>query len=288
MDSHIITELDHDTPDPHGGKTIAQMKAEDKYDDHEIEKVESIRDGSEITGYKFDTKDGFGFIVSRDRAGARLDEVEPEPGQTVRLYGNGFGYPFHGCDVEGEELFWWTPLERDAERVRWLAQHDRKQREQFVESQEQLDADFEALPEPLKARIQRFRDGDPGFRVTSEGYEMFCCVEAAKFAKAAREATAGPFDKWADGKDVAEFWNDEDLRRKVSTGKYEDGWWAEDPGPENPAQRWLLWVWALSSEAYDYDTKRQLKLLGADDGHSGNTFGGAMMLAVRYIQGKDV
>jgi hypothetical protein len=48
----------------------------------------------------------------------------------------------------------------------------------FKTQQVQLDADYESLPQEFKSRIDRFRSRDPGFRIESEAYEMFICIQA--------------------------------------------------------------------------------------------------------------
>ena len=54
------------------------------------------------------------------------------------------------------------------------------------------DAKYEALPDPLKARIDRFRAESESFRVDSEGYEMMAVWDAPKIQKALQpEVDAG-------------------------------------------------------------------------------------------------
>lgn len=286
MESGRVQEVPYDEyEDPWAGMTIEEMKAADTFADEEIKVVTpSFDEGGRLDGYTFTTAKGTGFGIYRSRAGDALDEIKPNPGSTVRVYPGTLGN-VHGVDIDGVEAFWKTPMERDLERLEWLADHDRSQREEFAERKPKLDADFAALPDPLKARIQRFRDEDPGFRVTSESYELFCCVEAAKFAKAANKAA----NDNADALDVARFWGDENLRlAALSVSGIEESVWGVDPGPDKYAERWLLWAWALNTEAYDYDHARQFEALDAEAGHSGNTFGGAMMCALRLLRGDEV
>jgi hypothetical protein len=49
-----------------------------------------------------------------------------------------------------------------------------------------MDADYDALPDDFKQRIDRFRKNNPDFRVDYEAYEMFCCMEAIKIANACK------------------------------------------------------------------------------------------------------
>lgn len=259
--------------DPDAGKTIAEMKAADTYEETSIEKISQTDDG----GWSFTTTNSSGLGISREHMEAWIAQVKREPakGMPIRIYPGGAG-TFHGVDIDGVEVFWRTPAERIAERARWLAEHDREQREEFVDQREQLDRDFEQLPDPLKLRIARFRRESPGFRIDSERYELFCCTEAAKFADRARRRVASGEDDQA----VDEFWSSPELRAKAG-GK--DTVWADEP--DHSEVRWLLWAWAINSKAYDYDYERQRDVLDHSEGHSGNTFGGAMQMARSLLEG---
>lgn len=153
-------------------RTIAEMKAEDRYDEGTITDARLNDDGSWSLSWKDDDDLSLG-------CGCPAKEgVTIEAGDRIRIYSKGFGFSFHGIDINGVEMFWRTPWERFAERVRWLAQHDREKRERFVKDQQRLDAEYEALSAPLKARIDRFRQEQPDFRIDSESYEMYACVDA--------------------------------------------------------------------------------------------------------------
>jgi hypothetical protein len=218
-----FTRLKNDA-DP---RTIEQMIAEDAYDEIVVEKAE--RDGDHTT-------------ISWDR-GTTTSVKGPEVkvGDRVRFYGGAsLGDMSHGWALNGKMVEWRTPWERFAERVKWLADYDRRQREGFARAKTQMDARYEALSAPLKARIDRFRAESPDFRVRSEEYEMVACVDADKIA--------------------------DHLRPRVEAG--------EDPG-------------ALVKEFYDLPWAEQLTV-GIDEGHSGNTFGGACSLARSLLLGKPV
>jgi len=251
------------------GRTIEELKADDSY---EALTVHEISNGGMVS-----TEEGTGFGIPKEK----LDEwrertgKEPKAGMAIRLYPGGLGSRIHGVDLDGDEVYWETPAERVADRAEWLADYDRRQREEFAEEKEQLDRDYESLPDPLKKRIDRYRAEDEGFRITSEGYELFACVEAAKFAARAREAVA---DHRHDDR-VDEFWS--------RTDRGEDKVWSGDR-PEEPEVAWLIWAWALNSELFDYDYEEERRVLDHSPEHSGNTFGGAMMLAIGLIQGKEL
>lgn len=209
-------------------RLIPQMKAEDDYEDSTITKVEPYTDGH-----------GWSVSMGSLCLGVPRIEGKPEPhaGDTIRVYSKGLGFAFHGIDLNGVEVFYRTPYERLAERVRWLAEYDRKQRERLAEQGSEYEAQVAALPGPLRERIKRFERQSPSFWLDSGGYELFCCTEAAKIAEALSKLDRD--DDWA-------------LR--------------------------VAWFRSLKFE-------EQQRIADISDGHSGNTFGVACMLAQALLEG---
>lgn len=248
-------------------RTIAEMVDADAYEDVVVERAHRHVDGRTT--------------IEWDSLGTSVKGPEVKVGDTVRLYGPMFGER-HGWALNGEIVEWKTPWERFAERVKWLADYDREKRERFAKHKDQLDKDYKTLPTPLQARIDRFRAEDPAFRIDSESYEMFICTEAAKFADAARSDVRRAEDCHA----VSAFWKSRTLREKAACGSLKDSVFSDEP--DSAETCWLLWAWALNTEAYGYDYNLQTKVLGAADGHSGNTFGGAMRLALCVLAGEEV
>ena len=153
----------------------------------------------------------------------------PRAGDTINLHTVNFS-TVRGVDLNGVPVFYKTDEDLERERQEWLANYEREKLETFEKNKAQMDADYEALPENFRKRIDRFRHNNPKFRVDLEGYELFCCKEALKIAAAF--------------KTVAEI-----------TAFHDMGW--ED----------------------------QLKAVPTlSDGHSGNTFGAACMLARLQIE----
>jgi hypothetical protein len=211
-------------------RTIEEMIADDEYEDVVLTEV---RPPSEPGGY---------WSVQWGSVGTGLkppEGVELKVGDTVRMYGGAqLGGSRHGWALNGELVEWQTPWERFAARVKWLAGYDRDKRERFAGQREELDAKYEALSSPMKARIARRAD----FRVDAEAYEMVACVDGDKIAAA--------------------------LRPRVEAG--------EDPQ-------------AVVKEFYDLPWDEQNTLVpGLDQGHSGNTFGGACSLARALLAGESV
>lgn len=248
-------------------RTIAQMKADDLYDEGTITEA-TLGDGS----WSISWREHAANSGSWGCGCPAKDGLEIKAGDTIRIYGKGFGFEYHGIDINGEEVFWRTPWERFVKRVGWLAKHDREQRERFEKEKSELDGTYDGLSPAMKARIDRFRAAEPDFRVKGESYEIFACSQAEVFAARALQAATlregqHEIDKWfADGS-----FEREQPRQ------------AERPVTDlTPAVKWLLWWSKLP-----YDRQKEL-MPGMDSGHSGNTFGASWFYGVRLLLGEDV
>jgi hypothetical protein len=209
-----------------------------------IRSAKRSSDGS----WTIETESSSGFGVSRDRVEDSIwDDFSPQKGDAITLYTRGFSQVV-GLDLNGSRVFLMTDQEIEAQRALQAARMDRQKAERFERERERLDADYEALPQVFRDRIDRFRANNPNFREEFESYEMFVCKEAVQLAERAREAVAS----------------------------------GEPEGP--PEVRWLYWARALNSAAYDYDYQRELRVTGMSDAHSGNTAGAAFLLARAYIE----
>jgi hypothetical protein len=109
----------------------------------------------------------------------------PKVGDIVTLHTKNFSH-IVGMDLNGERCFLFTEAELDQHRIEELARMEKEKMERFEREREQMDKDYEALPECFKKRIDRFRANNPDFRVDYEGYELFCCNEAVKIAHACK------------------------------------------------------------------------------------------------------
>ena len=224
-------------------RTIEEMIAEDEnVETLRVEAVTALDDGS---GYDTRFEGGSGII---------LKGAEPKVGDTVTLYGR-FGFPVYGWALNGRVVEYKTPWERFADRMAMLAGFDRKDRERFAEQKPELDAKYEALPAPLKARIDRFRAQNADFRL-KEAYEMAAVGDAPKIARALAAKHEWPLD--------------ENLE-------------VTDAGPPSTV------IEKAIQEFYDLTYEEQKRLVpDLDEGHSGNTFGGAVQLALALLIGREV
>lgn len=213
---------------------------------------------------------GTGFSIARERVDRTIwDDLKPKPGDTISLYCRNGSFVV-GVDLNGKRVFLYTQEEWDAESAFEEARSERQKAERFECQRAALDADYEALPQVFRDRIDRFRTNNPTFRQDYESYELFVCKEAVVLAEKAREAvSSGEYDD-----EVEAFWADPG---KLRLAGYETT-------PDSPELRWLFWAVALNSKAYDYDYEREKAVTGISDGHSGNTYGAAVSLARLYIE----
>jgi hypothetical protein len=154
--------------------TIDEMRAaDDVFVDSTVREARRYDHGWEVT-----MASGWTFALADDRNPLA---IEPIVGQRVRMYGE-IGRPIHGVDIDGVNVYWLSPLEREAERAKMLAQIDRGRRERYARDRETNNAAVAALPSPLRKRMERLRMDRPDEDRLDEGYEIFCCTEAAVIA----------------------------------------------------------------------------------------------------------
>jgi hypothetical protein len=103
-------------------------------------------------------------------------------GDLIEMWGKGLGFTVRGFAVGGH-LFWYrTEAQQKAQDEADRLDRDAKRRAEFEAGREKADAAYDALPDTFKARIDRFRAGNPNFRWEFEGYEMASCTDALKIA----------------------------------------------------------------------------------------------------------
>ena len=140
-----------------------------------------------------------------------------------------------GVDLNDIQVFYKSDEQLEQEHKEWCENYEKEKQETFEKEKNQLDSDYESLPDVFKQRIDRFRKNNPKFRVDYEGYEMFCCKEALKIAELLKT-------------------------------------------PE-----------AIKSFHDNASLEEQIKLVPTlSDGHSGNTFGCACILAYTYANQSDL
>lgn len=121
--------------------------------------------------------------------------VTPKPGDRVSLALHN-GSTVRGVILNKNLVYYKTDEDLAEEHRVWVEDLHRRQAEEFERNRSKLDAEYEALPECFRHRIDRFRLNNPEFRVQYEQYELFCCREAVKIANALRTPEA--VQAWAE------------------------------------------------------------------------------------------
>jgi hypothetical protein len=211
------------------------------------------------TGWSVTTDDSTGFHIPYlpiQRYGTTLREaIVPEVGQDVTLATVALS-TITGISVAGQVVFQRTRQQQEDNHRIWVMVHQAEQGRMFVLNKAKMDADYERLVPFFKERVDRFRAerGDE-FRVDSEGYEVYILLQAQQIADWAREG---------DPEDPVEF-----LQQKRGANLPND-------------ERMKVWggLWDRLTESGV-----------VDDGHSNNTFSGALRMAKALLQherGEDV
>lgn len=129
-------------------------------------------------GWAIERKSGWSLFMPSD------SPIKPKVGMTARFYGRGIGHTVRGLTLADDALspptvvFYRTEAEEEAWNKEWCEAQNRAKREEFAKNREKMDAEYDALPEVLRRRIDKFRANNPDFRWDFEPYEMFCCKQA--------------------------------------------------------------------------------------------------------------
>lgn len=152
---------------------MEKWENDDQFRELRITKVEDDEDSYTITN-----EDGWCISVYKKH------HIEPKVGMMARYYGKGIGRPVRGLMIGGRMVFYNTPQEQDEKQKQWCIDYENEQKQEFEKNKARLDAEYAALPDIFKRRIDKFRKNNPDFRWKYESYEMFICNEAVKIAKA--------------------------------------------------------------------------------------------------------
>lgn len=156
------------------------MQSEDKAHDHFRDfTITGVRAAESGDSWSLSLSDRTGMSLSRsdfDRDVPR--DLAPRVGDTVRLYGRGFGHEIRGVDLNSRQLYYRTQAECDLRDWRREIDQVKEQRERFNRERSELDATVAALSAPLRARIERLRAEDPDFRWKWEAMMLPIYVDA--------------------------------------------------------------------------------------------------------------
>ena len=142
-----------------------------------ISKIKEITRSDDYYTISLENGSGFGLDVKYG--------YEPKVGDKIELCTFN-GSQIRGVFANGEKVFYKSDEQIKQERAEWLANNEKEKQAKFIEQKSQLDKDYDALPSAFQARIDRFRKNNPRFRIDYESYEIFCCKEAIKIAKACK------------------------------------------------------------------------------------------------------
>jgi hypothetical protein len=119
----------------------------------------------------------------------------PKKGMSIKTYGKGIGYPIRGVIIDDVVIYYLTEKEAEADFNRHLKTEKAKRVKAYNKNIKKIQADYDALPEIFRKRIDKFRKVNPDFKYEYESYEMFCCSEAVKIATTLKTVEA--ISDWA-------------------------------------------------------------------------------------------
>jgi hypothetical protein len=258
----------------------AERDSDSSWIDYVITKVEPDGDDPDT----FFVTVGDGLVAGRPGFGgwttAMPWPIEPKPlrGHKVRVWSNGsqnHGVSLWLTPAVLVPVYYRTKRERDAEWGWRVVNGQIRQHEEFDANRVRMDAAYEALPEPLKRRIERFRAEDPDFRWKEEAYEMAACSEAGRLYTAVMDPATGKILKDAGIK----------LPKDPSLPSYEQLRGEGSTDWEDTPENRLRAIDAINGPPNNYN----FELLGQlfpwiDGGHSGNTWGHAVGFAMRLVR----
>jgi len=180
------------------------MNLQDKMDvaardaEHKDWVVKSVRESDD--GCIVDFVEGSSLVV-RSEYGLRL----PEPGDTLRLFGRGFGYVVRGIGlVERTPILparsmdrvrlaglyrYQTAEEEQAAHLLSVETDNEKKQAEWATKAEETAKRITAMPEQFRARFEFFMR-QPEWGWNFGPYELFCCEEAIKIAAALEDGDA--------------------------------------------------------------------------------------------------
>ncbi len=148
--------------------------------EYRISTVASVKADKEGLGFTLTDTDGWALYAANHNS-----LLLPVPGELVRYYGRGIGFPVRGVATGRHIYYYETAADHAARREREEARAAFERAEQWLAGLAEFKARVDKLPEPFRDRIAGFMqrpEWGPGFG----GYELFACEEAVKIADALR------------------------------------------------------------------------------------------------------
>ena len=145
-----------------------------------------------LEGWMISLKRGCGFFLY-----SKWGCATPKVGDTLTMYTVNYS-TVRGVDINGNMVFYKSDETLEKEHQDYKKDYEAKKLADFEKGKDQLDKNFDALPDFFQKRILGFREKNPKFRVDYESYEMFCCKEAMKIVTAIPDLTASLMTKFKD------------------------------------------------------------------------------------------
>jgi len=124
-------------------------------------------------------------------------KITPKSGTTARFYGKGMGYSVRGVFLDGEEVYYKTEAQADAEHKEWVTQRKQKQKEEAIAKRSETEKRISALPQVFQDRIKGFMSYNDEFESEFLPYELFVCEQAVLYATTLKTSPA--VASWAKG-----------------------------------------------------------------------------------------
>lgn len=168
--------------------TATMLDSDKEYSEEVVTKVEPDSDGKGFTVYC-----GSSALWTTNENQLPL----PEPGEKIRFYGKGMGFPVRGVVlvrksslVSADNAAMLTPRvyryqTHDKFKAAWKAQQAKTKQDKldaWERNKDKFLADVATLPQPFQDRIQGFLERRKNWGAEVGSYELFCCQEAIKTA----------------------------------------------------------------------------------------------------------
>lgn len=108
--------------------------------------------------------------------------IEPEVGDTIRMYGRGIGHVVRGIAINGIIVRYESARDMDARWKREAADRQARQKAEAAAAAAETEVRIARLPQNFQSRIAGFRQRNADFDWEHLPYELMVCEQAALFA----------------------------------------------------------------------------------------------------------
>jgi hypothetical protein len=110
------------------------------------------------------------------------DLITPKVGDTITLWGRGFGFSFRGQAINDVVVWYRDEIEDRRHHAEELRKREADQRADYETKRDELDAVIATLPEVFQQRIAGYLARNPDFGWKFLAYEPSCCQDAVRIA----------------------------------------------------------------------------------------------------------